>query len=197
MAGYVQFLAKSFAILYQHELTDKSDSRLHRLGELTMNVFEFALKMELDGKTYYEQLAEAETKTGLKKIFLGLAEDEQKHYETIQAMYEQRAVNMADSVLLEEAQNIFETLMAEPKTEIPLTKNCSAYQYAMTIEAKSQKFYEEMAEKENNPETIRLLLKIAEEEKKHFNIMDNIYTFMLAPYNFLAWGEFSNLTEYY
>jgi hypothetical protein len=53
-----------------------------------------------------------------------------------------------------------------------------------------------MAAKEADPETARLMLRIAGEEKKHFNIMENLYDFVLSPQNYLAWGEFSNLKEF-
>ena len=53
-----------------------------------------------------------------------------------------------------------------------------------------------MAKKENTIEIVQLLLKIVNEEKKHYNIMENLYDFVLAPQNYLAWGEFSNLKEY-
>jgi len=39
--------------------------------------------------------------------------------------------------------------------------------------------------------TAKLLQKIADEEKKHFEIMERLYDFVLAPQNYLAWGEFS------
>jgi len=41
-----------------------------------------------------------------------------------------------------------------------------------------------------------LLQKIANEEKKHYNIMENLYDLVLAPQTYLAWGEFSNLKEF-
>lgn len=162
-----------------------------------MNPFAFALKMELDGKIYYEQLAAETRNQNLKKIFHSLAKDEQKHFETIQAMSEHKDFSMVDSAVLQEAQNLFQVLLAEKESAVPLSKDLDVYQHAMTIEAKSQKFYEDLAQNEKNPDASALLLKIANEEKKHFIIVDNIYTFMLAPYNFLAWGEFSNLAEYY
>jgi hypothetical protein len=37
---------------------------------------------------------------------------------------------------------------------------------------------------------------IAEEEKKHLNIIENIYSFVESPRTYLAWGEFSNLEAY-
>ncbi len=165
-----------------------------------MDSFAFALKMELDGKAYYEKLAEGTAEASLKKIFYSLAQDELKHFETIQAMrehHEHKIVSMLDSEVLEEARNVFQALLSEGKQSVQLSSDLAAYQHAMTMEAKSRKFYEDAAKQEKNPEAAKLLMRIAEEEKKHFNIMDNIYTFMLAPHHFLAWGEFSNLTEYY
>lgn len=162
-----------------------------------MDIFEFALKMELDGKAYYEKLAEGTAQEDLKKIFYSLAQDEQKHFETIKAMHEQKIVSMDDSEVLEEARNVFQVLLSKGKHSAQLSSDLVVYQHAMTIEAKSQKFYEDAAKHEKNFEAAKLFMRIAEEEKKHFNIMDNIYTFTLAPHHFLAWGEFSNLTEYY
>ena len=160
-----------------------------------MNIFDFAMKMELDGKAYYEKLAAETTVGGLKSIFTSLAADEQKHYATIQAIKTGTNPKMADSTVLEKAKNLFEELMADKNIAGSLNKSLDGYQHARKIEADSVKLYEDMAKKEDNPETVQLLLRIANEEKKHYNILDNLYDFVLAPQNFLAWGEFSNLKE--
>ena len=160
-----------------------------------MNIFDFALKMELDGKAYYEKLAFETTIDGLKSIFASLAADEQKHYETIQAIKTGANLRMADSTVLEKAKNLFEELVGDKNIVGSLNKSLDGYRHARKIEADSIKLYEDMAEKEGNPETVQLLLRIANEEKKHYNILDNLYDFTLAPQNFLAWGEFSNLKE--
>lgn len=160
-----------------------------------MNIFDFALKMELDGKAYYEKLAAETTVGGLKSIFTSLAADEQKHYEIILAIKTGTNLKMADSMVLETAKNLFEELAADRNIAASLKKSLDGYQHARKIEADSVRFYEDMAKKEDNPATVQLLLRIANEEKKHFNIMDNLYDYVLAPQNFLAWGEFSNLKE--
>jgi len=77
-----------------------------------------------------------------------------------------------------------------------LRKDLDGYRYAMKVEVDSIKLYEDMAKKENSVEIVQLLLKIANEEKKHYNIMENLYDFVLAPQNYLAWAEFSNLKEF-
>jgi rubrerythrin len=160
-----------------------------------MNIFEFAMKMELDGKAYYEKLAAETAVAGLKTIFVNLAADEQKHYDTIQAIKSGTPGTMADSAVLEEAKNLFADLIGDKNIVGSLKKSLDGYEHAMKIETDSVRFYEDAAGKESNPDTARILLRIANEEKKHYNIMDNLYDFTLAPQNFLAWGEFSNLKE--
>lgn len=161
-----------------------------------MNIFDFAMKMELDGKAYYQKLAADITDGGLKSIFSNLASDEQKHYEAILSIKSGTVLKMIDSTVLEEAKNLFELLMTDKNVAVVLKKSLDGYQHARKIEADSIKFYEDMAKKEDNPETVQLLLRIANEEKKHFNILDNLCDFVRTPQNFLAWGEFSNLKEF-
>ena len=161
-----------------------------------MNILDFAMKMELDGKSYYENLAVETTVAGLKSIFTGLAADEQKHFEIIRDLKLGINLNMADSTVLEKSKNLFEQLMTDKNVAAVLKKSLDGYQHARKIEADSVRLYEDMAKKEDNPEIVQLLLKVANEEKKHFNILDNLCDFVLAPQNFLAWGEFSNLKEF-
>jgi len=161
-----------------------------------MKVCDFAMKMELDGKAYYESLATNATDTGLKNIFSNLASDEQKHYEIILALKAGSKLKMADSTVLENAKNIFEQMLPDKSLAGTLKKSLDGYQYARKIEADSIRFYEDMAKQEDDPETVQLLLRIANEEKKHFNILDNLCDFVAAPESFLAWGEFSNLKEF-
>jgi rubrerythrin len=160
-----------------------------------MNIFEFAMEMELEGKAYYEKLASETGVVGLKAIFTNLAADEKKHYDTIQALQRGADGKMADTAVQDKARNVFQDLIGDKNLVGSLTKSLDGYQYAREIEAKSVKFYEDAAKKADNPDAARILLRIADEEKKHYNIMDNLYDLVLAPQNFLAWGEFSNLKE--
>ena len=160
-----------------------------------MNLFDFAMKMEMDGKAYYEKLATDTPVAGLRTIFTMLAADEQKHYDAIQAIKTGVAGAMADTVVLDEAKNLFHNLLEDKTIVGGLKKDLDGYLHAMNVEAASVRLYEDMAKKEQNPETVQLFLRIANEEKKHYNIMENLYDFVLAPKNFLAWGEFSNLKE--
>ena len=160
-----------------------------------MNIFEFAMKMELDGKAYYEKLASETSDNGLKAIFTGLAAGELKHFETIQAIKAGSNWVMKESAVLASAKNLFEQLISNKTNADGLKKSLDGYQYARKIEADSVTFYEDAASKESNATARQLLSRIAGEEREHYTILDNLYDYTLAPQNFLAWAEFSNIKE--
>ena len=162
-----------------------------------MNVFDFAMQMEDNGYEYYTGLARAATLPGLKTIFTDLAEDEKKHREIFRVLKEGTSAPVSPgSTALATAKNVFLLLPKGEKGLQGLTDALPAYQHAMQLEADSFRFYEEAAAKENDADVKALLLKIAGEEHKHFNILENVYHFVNAPNKHLEWGEFSNLGEF-
>jgi len=162
-----------------------------------MNIFDYAMQMEQDGQSFYERLAENTEAQGLRSIFRWLAGDEQKHYETFRTMKEQgRDLSMVDSTALEETRNVFAQLQASGQTLATDAKNLEAYQFAMKVEADSAQLYQEAAERESDPGRRDVLQRIATEERKHLNILENIFDFVNEPTQSLVWSEFSNLKEF-
>jgi rubrerythrin len=159
-----------------------------------MSIFEFAIKMEMDGKVHYEKLADETVDRGVKAIFTTLAADEQKHYETIQAIMSGTAWLMKHSVVLESAKHLFSNIRSNEAIACSLRKSLERCELARKIEAESVRFYENSAHNESNYSTRQLLLRIAEEEKHHYNILENFYDFSLTPMHCLTWKEFSNLS---
>lgn len=160
-----------------------------------MNVFDFAMKMELQGKACYENLAASTKVLGLKTIFSGLAADEQKHYDVFRELKEGKAWTMADSRMLEQAKNVFSEMLADKDRLVTLHEDLDAYRVGLKIEADSVKLYEDMAKQEQDQDTMQLYLRIANEEKKHYNILENVCDFVMRPKYYLEWREFSNLQE--
>ncbi len=162
-----------------------------------MNVFDFAMKMELDGKAFYEKLARDTNVAGLSTIFTRLAADEQKHFEIFQALKGQaQTATMEETTILEDAKNVFEKLIDEKEAHGAVKGDLEGYKYAMKLEADSYRLYEDAAKREKDAGLKSLMLTIAGEEHKHFDILQNIYDFVNAPNQYLAWGEFSNLDEF-
>lgn len=160
-----------------------------------MNIFDFALKMEADGKAYYEKLAAETSIPEFKNIFSLLAAAEQAHHDAIQAMKNGIDAVKAESRVLDHAKNIFMQLLKMNQTHGTLQFDRDGYQHAIHAEEESIRFYEDSARKENNEEAKKLLQELAEEEKEHLSIVENIYDFVEKPRTFLAWGEFGNREE--
>ena len=158
-----------------------------------MNVLDFALKMEADGKAYYEKLAAESSSKELNNLFTLLAEAEQTHFDALQARKNETAFAQADSQLLEKAKNIFQRLMETKQSQSSLKADTDGYRHAIKAEEQSIEFYRNAAEKEQSAEVRRLLQALAAEEKLHLNIVENIYEFVESPKYFLEWQEFSNL----
>ncbi len=162
-----------------------------------MNVFDFALKMEEDGRVYYRKLAAETSVPEFKTIFAMLADAEQGHHDAIEAMKKGVPAEQVDSKVLEKAKNVFEKILERRQTlAASLKEDPDGFKHAIRIAEEGIKLYEEMAGKETNPVAVKVLLMLAEEEWKHLEIMENIYDFVEAPHTYLAWGEFSNLKEY-
>jgi len=158
-----------------------------------MNILDFALKLEADGKAYYEKLAAESDSKELKNLFTLLAEAEQNHYDALLARKNETAFAGVESGILEKAKNLFQHLLEMKQGQSQLKLDIDGYRHAIKAEEQSIGFYEIAAEKEKSLEVRHLLQALAAEEKLHLNIVENIYEFVESPKYFLEWQEFSNL----
>src|SRR5512144_806901 len=103
-----------------------------------MNVFDFAVKMELEGKAFYEELARKTRHAGLRMIFRQLAVDEQKHRDIFLALKARTGpATMKDSTALEQAKSVFADLLASKEDLGPAKEDLDAYRHAMKLETDS------------------------------------------------------------
>lgn len=127
------------------------------------NILRFALQMELDGKNFYHKQALLIQEPYAKRVFLNLADDEEKHYEQIKSLLDTATFRYLDSEQLKAIQNIFtsNSFVVEPDMHVFDILNI-----ALRFEQLSVKFYHELAEiSEGDAKNAFLLLK--EEEQKH------------------------------
>lgn len=160
-----------------------------------MNVFDFALQMEEDGRIFYEKLAVKTDVPELKIIFRLLAEEEREHGEFFKAMKNGEDIARSDTKVLQKAKNAFHKMLQKKNSLDILKGDPDGYRHSIKVEEDCIRLYEDMAKKEKNEYIAGLLLKIAKEEWNHLTIMENIFDFVESPRTFLAWGEFSNLKE--
>lgn len=161
-----------------------------------MNVFDCAIKMEEEARMYYETLASAAATKELKNLFTTLAHAEKEHHDALVEMKEGTNTGKFPFRSMQDAVCLFKPLLAKRTLIAELKKSPDAYQLVVAQEQKGIDFYAALALKTDDEGHRQILNEIAEEERRHLNIVENIYSFVESPKSFLAWGEFSNLKEY-
>lgn len=165
-----------------------------------MNIYDFAMQMEKDGENYYRELAAASKIAGLKKIFGMLADEEIQHFEIFQQLKEKGGEpGLPESKILTHVKNIFVGMKEDkPQLHIDTTKDSDAFRKARDIERKSMEFYLEKAETAEHASIKNILNRLAKEEEKHLNIMENLVEFISRPEpgHWLENAEWHHLEEY-
>ncbi len=160
-----------------------------------MDIFEYAMQMEKDGENYYRNLAQKTTNKGIKTILTMLADDEAKHYSAIEKMKTARP-QMAETTILIHAANIFAEMKdSDDEFDFDIDQT-ELYRKAQDIEEESQNFYLEKAAEVKEDYQKDIFLKLAEEEKKHYFLLENIIQLLSRPETWLEDAEFYHLEEY-
>jgi len=162
-----------------------------------MDILDFALQMELDGKNFYEKHASETNDKELKKILLMLAEEEQKHYNFFKQMKEGK-IDIATQTMntksdtLHQVKNIF-VEMSQGKDKKSFGEDVqSIWMEALKIEEKAEKFYREKAEIEADDTKKKLIKMIADEERNHVHMIDSVLTYLKFPQSFADTAQFKN-----
>ncbi len=161
-----------------------------------MNIFDYAIKMEEDGIRYYSDLANWAPNKGLKNICLMLVKDEEKHKNTFKAVKEKAQYDFLDTVILTDVKTVFEKMGKHDLQGDGLPVQKELYQKALQIEAQSRNFYKQKAEEVLDREKRAVLLKIADEEAKHYRIIENVIELISRPEYWLENAEFNHLEVY-
>ena len=161
-----------------------------------MDIFDYAMQMEKDGEAYYRELAEKCGDKGLAKILTMLADEEVRHYDIFRRMKTGRA-EVAETPILANVKNVFEEMTVSGDPFDFDAGQVDFYREAQTIEKKSEDFYREKAAEIENEDQKAALLKIADEERQHFLILDGIIDFIRRPQTWLEDAEWSNIGREY
>lgn len=166
-----------------------------------MDVIDYAIRMELDGKAFYEKSARETKQPELKKILQTLAEEEEKHYRIFK-MLKEGDITEAGAELkggktsFDTTRTMFKQMAEERRDEKFGDEAQAIWREAMRIEEEVEKMYREKAETETDPKRKELIGKIADEEKRHIYLIDNIRMFMHDPQSFADSANFRNFMSW-
>ena len=164
-----------------------------------MDIFEFAMKMEEDGRAFYLESAEKMSDPAFKQILTQLADDELKHYNIFKALRDGQKAEYKEAEktqILSTVKNVFEQLKAENKEMTFAPEVKTVWEEAQEIEKKSEDFYREKAGEVGDDNQANILNKIADEEHRHWVTMQNVIQFLDRPNSWLENAEWSHLEDY-
>lgn len=138
-----------------------------------------AIRMEINGRDFYNHAAETTHNELGKKMFLKLAQEEIKHIDTFTRLIssilkgENWKTYIRDDELKGKSQLVEELASrmknAEGKSET------EALSIAMELEEKGIAFYQKSAEEVDDPQAREIFQKICEEEKFHYDLLQAQY----------------------
>jgi rubrerythrin len=160
-----------------------------------MDIFAYALQMEKDGEQFYHEIAQKTNNKGLRTILTMLADEEVKHYRVIENMRQDK-YQMTETTVLDNARNIFIEMKEQGQTFEPAQEQTELYRKAQEIEKRSQQFYQEKAGQTDKDDQKKLFERLAEEEQKHYFLLENIIEFVSRPKLWLENAEWHHLEEY-
>jgi len=164
-----------------------------------MNIFEFAMKMEEDGRAYYLDHAEKAENPALKRVLIEMANDELKHYKIFKAMMNHETAEYMDdnkTTIIETVKTIFDELKENNKDYAAESDFRKVWEVALETEKKAESFYREKIDEVDDENNKRIVKKIADEEHNHWVAIENVIQFLDKPERWLEDAEWSNLETF-
>ncbi len=160
-----------------------------------MDIYSYAMQMEKDGENFYHEIAKKTKHPGVRSIVNMLAEAEVQHYQTFLKLKNNESAPLADLVYLSTIKNIFVRMREGKDPMVEDGSETELYRKAQAIEEKTRDFYRGKSG-EVPPDQRSILLKIANEEQQHYDILENIIQMVTRPDNWLENAEWYRLDEY-
>jgi rubrerythrin len=159
-----------------------------------MNAYEYAMQIEKEGESLYQDLACKSQEEGLKKIFLMLANEEVKHYKMFEKLANNTPkVDIPQMEVYKDAKEIFSDMKTHKSKYDFGEQEIALYQHAVDTEEKSYEFYLQQAQKMTNSKHKEIFEMIANEELKHKRLLENVVDFVSKPNVWIQSAEFYKL----
>ncbi len=160
-----------------------------------MDIYKYAMQMEVDGRDFYLDMMKKTNNKGLKNILTMMADSEAKHYNVILDMQKNDKTEFSvDTEVLTNVKNIFMKMKEEKDIDVDVSQ-AEFYKKALKTEADAQKFYLERADEEEDSHRKEIFLNLAEEERKHCVLLENMIGFVSQPADWLENPEWYHLDE--
>jgi rubrerythrin len=136
---------------------------------------EEALKLEVNGQAFFNHAAELTHNELGKKMFLRLAKEETKHLEDFSRLFSSvlrsdEWKKLVGKERIKGAAPVIEELTARMKRAEDKS-DIEALRLGLELELKAIDFFKSCASKTGDPEVKKIFLKISEEERFHYDLL--------------------------
>jgi len=160
-----------------------------------MNIYETAIMMEQEGIETYKQRYDTTNNTGLRAILRELIEMEESHLVIFKEMRDNHPCDAIVQITYNELKATFKDvkdhLNQDKEDEIEF------YKKVKDVELNAHEKYLEFVDQTENNEHKEIFKNIANEEKKHAIIIDNIIELLKKPDTWVESPEFTHLGDLY
>lgn len=157
-----------------------------------MNSIEIARKMETDAIAFYTQAAQMTKYPAGRKMFEVIVVDEKRHLKIIEKLISSSEINMEDTHPLENLRTVFESMKDQMMERVTATDDeLEAFRIAIQMEKEGIEFYEKLRDGTDNSKEKALFEKLINEEREHYKIFSNTYSFISDTGNWFMWEEHS------
>ena len=161
-----------------------------------MKTYDSAMELENNGEKFYLEASNSTASPGLSSILIMLAAAERMHHAVFEKMKKNEPVTVAATAIFTVAKNVFLRMRKEEGWKGMSASEIGLYQKAQEIEKAAETFHLEKAEGLKGQPQERIFRQIAEEERKHIFLLQNIIDFVLRPESWLQNAEWHHLDEY-
>jgi len=159
-----------------------------------MNILECTIKMKQETRAHYERLSEVVPENELKRLFSLLASAEGEHIDKLIVMKDNvNKIEPLDFNVLDESVCVFRPHIDPRHLAETLRNDPDAYRHVVQDEVETIEFFDQLKIQSENEPMKRVCQVLADKEREHLTMLENIYSFVEEPRTYLEWGEFSNL----
>ncbi|HGY11117.1 MAG TPA: rubrerythrin [Desulfobacterales bacterium] len=141
-------------------------------------IINYAIKREKEAVEFYEEISKQEDFSGARETFEGFAKEERKH----QAMLEDFSINK-EKIAEYKLEWITDIKRSNYLVDIEYEKGMhytDILRLAMKKEEKALKLYNDLMQKTDNENVMKLFKVLAQEEAKHKGFLEGLYDDYMA-----------------
>ena len=159
-----------------------------------MNILECTIKVKKETRAHYSRFAEVVTDNELKRLFSLIAAAEDEHIGKLVALKAtMNEMNASAFNPLDESVCVFSPHIDPRHLADTLRHDPDVYRHVVHEEEEAIEFFDQLKEQAENEQMKRICQVLADKEREHLTMLENIYFFVEEPRTYLEWGEFSNL----